>query len=186
MSKPKPRSDESDGRFIFLDSDDEEDELEEKEEEDEDEDYWDTKSSSKLKQTENNEDDPFSYSWRLMRLAAVKLAKAELKRIVSIAGIEMSGMISSITHVLVYSHSLLYTSTSLGILFFLSELSHISPYLDGVIRVLNVWQVRLFKELESRAPPPVNFLQNAAVESVTGPPIHKYRALLDPTNTPFP
>jgi len=91
MSKPKPRSDESDGKLIFLDSDDEEEDVNEAEEEEDDEDYWDTKSASKIKPTENKEDEPFSYSWRLMRLAAVKLAKAELKRIVNIAGIEMSG-----------------------------------------------------------------------------------------------
>lgn len=92
MSKPKPRLDESDGKLIFLDSDDEEDELEEENEEDEDEeDYWDTKP--KIKEVENMEDEPFSYSWRLMRLAAIKLAKAELKRIACIAGIEMAGKI---------------------------------------------------------------------------------------------
>ena len=96
MSKPKPRSDESDGKLIFLDSDDEEEDINEAEEDEDDEDYWETKPSAKLKQTENKEDEPFSYSWRLMRLAAVKLAKAELKRIVNIAGIEMSGNILAI------------------------------------------------------------------------------------------
>jgi WD40 repeat protein len=68
----------------------------------------------------------------------------------------------------------------------MTELAHISPYLDGIIRVLNVWQARVFKELEELAPAPHNFLQNSAVESLGGPPIHKYRALLDITNTPFP
>jgi len=44
-----------------------------------------------VEEVENKEAEPFSYSWRLMRLAAIKLAKAELKRMASIAGIEMSG-----------------------------------------------------------------------------------------------
>lgn len=155
MGKPKPRLDEHDGGLVFPDSDEEEEEEDHSDDEDEDDGFaWDAKP--KEKKPENMQNEPFSYAWRLMRLAAVKLAKNELKRIVAIAGIDFS------------------------------ELSHISPYLDGVIRVFTVWQKRLFKELESVSPAPLNFLSNSAVESLAGPPIHKYRALLEPANTPFP
>ena len=90
VSSAKPRTDECDGKLIFYEDEDEE-ELEEDEEEEEenDDDIWDTKA--KPPKPENKEDDPFSYSWRLMRLAAVKLAKLELQRLVGIAGIEMAG-----------------------------------------------------------------------------------------------
>ncbi|OXA37046.1 DmX-like protein 2 [Folsomia candida] len=155
MGKPKPRSDEHDGKLVFPDSEDEDEDEEHEEEEEEDDGFgWEPKNQEM--KPENLQDDPFSYAWRLMRLAAVKLAKNELKRIVGIAGIDFN------------------------------ELSHISPYLDGLIRVFTVWQERLFREVEGVSPAPMNFLPNTVVESLAGPPIHKYRALLEPTNTPFP
>lgn len=143
----------------FADSDDEEEELEDQmEDEDEEDDGmgWEPKVKNNTKDTRIAEaEDPFSYSWRLMRLSAVKLARKELERCVEIAGIDAN------------------------------ELSHISPFLDGVMRVFTVWKQQLFKELEAVSPAPLNYLQNATVENLSGPPIHKYRALLEPTNTPF-
>lgn len=158
ISKPEPRLDEDDGKLIFLDTDDEEEDLEEDvdDEEEDYDDFWGKEKTTKPEDDTLNQDDPFSYSWRLMRLAMVKLAKNELSRIVTIAGIDST------------------------------ELSHVSPFLDGVIRIFTVWQDRLFKELEAVSPAPYNFLKNSTVENLSGPPINKYRALLDHTNTPFP
>lgn len=174
MGKPKSRpvdTDSIDGGSVggaggghgltvtFADSDEEEEELEDEAEEDEEEDDgmgWEPKVKNNTKDTRIAEaEDPFSYSWRLMRLSTVKLARKELERIVEIAGIDAA------------------------------ELSHISPFLDGVMRVFTVWEQQLFKELEAVSPAPLNYLQNATVENLSGPPIHKYRALLEPTNTPF-
>lgn len=167
MGKPKKSSevDATDAgsgshtKITFADSEDEEEELEDDLEDDEEEDDgmgWEPKTKKSTTDTRQAEgEDPFSYSWRLMRLAAVKLARKELERIVEIAGIDAA------------------------------ELSHISPFLDGVMRVFTVWEQQLFKELEVVSPAPLNYLQNATVENLSGPPIHKYRALLEPSNTPF-
>jgi len=160
MGKPKPRMDGEtvDGHVATIDSEDEEELEEEMEDEEEEDDGmgWEPKMKTNTNDTRIHEgDDPFSYSWRLMRLAAVKLARKELERIGDIAGIDPS------------------------------DLSHISPFLDGVMRVFTVWEQQLFKELEVVSPAPLNYLQNATVENLSGPPIHKYRALLEPSNTPF-
>ncbi|ODM97221.1 DmX-like protein 2 [Orchesella cincta] len=157
-NKPRLDSETLDGHVTAVDSEDEEDIEEEVEDEEEEDDGmgWEPKMKTNTNTTRINEgEDPFSYSWRLMRLAAVKLARKELERIVEIAGIDAA------------------------------ELSHISPFLDGVMRVFTVWKQQLFNELEAVSPAPLNYLQNATVENLSGPPIHKYRALLEPSNTPF-
>lgn len=70
---------------------------------------------------------------------------------------------------------------------FCLELPVSSPLIHGVLRVVGQWQEILKEELESKCPPPVDYIPGCFVEQATtgGPPINKYRTLLDKTNTPF-
>jgi hypothetical protein len=66
------------------------------------------------------------------------------------------------------------------------ELPVSSPLIHGILRVVSQWQDILKEELESKGPPPVDYIPGCFVEqATTGPPINKYRTLLDKTNTPF-
>lgn len=61
-----------------------------------------------------------------------------------------------------------------------------SPLIHGVIRVISQWQKLLKEELDSKGPPPPDYIPGCYIEDVTvGPPIQKYRCLLDKSNTPF-
>ncbi|KAG8301469.1 DmX-like protein 1 [Homalodisca vitripennis] len=106
---------------------------------------------------ENTEhSNPASYSWCVMRLAIMKLVQCQLQDFLNVAGIE------------------------------LQELPVSSPLIHGVLRVVSHWQDLLKDELEMRGPPPADYIPGCYVESsVQGPPIHKYRSLLDKNNTPF-
>lgn len=67
-----------------------------------------------------------------------------------------------------------------------SELPISSPLIHGVIRVISQWQKLLKEELDSKGPPPPDYIPGCYIEDVTiGPPIQKYRCLLDKSNTPF-
>lgn len=69
---------------------------------------------------------------------------------------------------------------------FLSELPVCSPLIHGVLRGLAQWQENLKEELDARGPAPVDYIPGCYVESTaTGPAIHKYRSLLEKSNTPF-
>ncbi|XP_054286224.1 dmX-like protein 2 isoform X3 [Macrosteles quadrilineatus] len=99
---------------------------------------------------------PASYSWCVMRLAVVKLVQCQLQDFLNVAGIE------------------------------LQELPVSSPLIHGVLRVVSQWEEVLKSELESRGPPPADYIPGCYVETATtGPPINKYRSLLDKNNTPF-
>lgn len=65
-----------------------------------------------------------------------------------------------------------------------SELPVSSPLIHSTLRRLAKWQENLKLDLESRQSP-TEYIPGCFVENVTGPPIHKYRQLLEPQNTPF-
>ncbi|XP_075227186.1 rabconnectin-3 alpha isoform X2 [Lycorma delicatula] len=117
------------------------------------------KNSSALSgtQRENTEhSNPTSYSWCIMRLAIMRLVQGQLQDFLNTAGIE------------------------------LQELPVSSPLIHGVLRVVSQWSEVLREELEMRGPPPSDYIPGCYVEaSAPGPPIHKYRSLLDKGNTPF-
>lgn len=67
-----------------------------------------------------------------------------------------------------------------------SELPMLSPLLHSVLRTLDLWVGGLVAHLESKRGPPPEYIPGCFAESnVPGPPIHKYRALLETHNTPF-
>lgn len=71
-------------------------------------------------------------------------------------------------------------------MFFAIELPVASPLTHGVLRRLNAWIEILKEELAMRGPAPLDFIPGCFIESeVKGPAIHKYRSLLEKSNTPF-
>lgn len=73
----------------------------------------------------------------------------------------------------------------LNIIFTL-ELPVCSPLIHGILRGIAHWQDSLKEDLDSRGPAPPDYIPGCYVESTaTGPAIHKYRSLLEKTNTPF-
>ncbi|XP_055700241.1 dmX-like protein 2 isoform X2 [Phlebotomus papatasi] len=114
-------------------------------------------AAKKKHRRENTENiNPNSYSWCIMRLATVKLAQHQLHDFINISGIEMQ------------------------------ELPVASPLIHGILRTMSTWQDALREEVESRGPAPVDFIPGCYVESeAKGPAIHKYRSLLEKSNTPF-
>jgi hypothetical protein len=91
-----------------------------------------------------------------MRLAIMKLVQHQLQDFLSVAGIEIP------------------------------ELPVCSPLIHCTLRVVSQWQDMLNEELDSRRPPPTDYIPGCFVETnATGPAIHKYRSLLEKCNTPF-
>lgn len=69
---------------------------------------------------------------------------------------------------------------------FVTELPVASPLTHGVLRRLNSWIEMLKDELALRGPAPLDFIPGCFIESdIKGPAIHKYRSLLEKSNTPF-
>lgn len=69
---------------------------------------------------------------------------------------------------------------------FHTELPVASPLTHGVLRRLNSWIEMLKDELAMRGPAPLDFIPGCFIESdIKGPAIHKYRSLLERSNTPF-
>ncbi|XP_040162057.1 dmX-like protein 2 isoform X4 [Anopheles arabiensis] len=106
---------------------------------------------------ENTEhSNPNSYSWCIMRFALIRVAQNQLQSFIAIAGIEMQ------------------------------ELPVSSPLVHGILRSLSSWQDLLKEELENRGPASVDYIPGCFIESeAKGPAIHKYRSLLERSNTPF-
>lgn len=58
--------------------------------------------------------------------------------------------------------------------------------MHGILRTLGTWQEILKDELAVRAPAPLDFIPGCFIETdAKGPAIHKYRSLLEKSNTPF-
>lgn len=125
-----------------------------------DDDIFDTnatnKTSEKRRRRENIEhSDPESYSWYVMRVAVLKLAQHKLQDFLQLCGIEMS------------------------------ELATTSPMVHGALRRVDQWQQQLNEILESKPPPPDYIPGCFPEQQIAGPPINKYRCLLEKHNTPF-
>ncbi|XP_075752614.1 rabconnectin-3 alpha isoform X1 [Rhipicephalus microplus] len=106
--------------------------------------------------------DPGSYAWALMRFAVVKMVNHNLRDFLTVAGIE------------------------------LQELPVTSPLLHASLRAIDHWLRHLRESLEAHGGAPPGLLPNSHVEAagqgaapVQGPPILKYKVLLEVDNTPF-
>ena len=68
----------------------------------------------------------------------------------------------------------------------LLDLPVISPLSHAIQRSLQQWCSWLQRQMEIAGPAPLDFIPGCSVENVTtGPPIQKYKSLMDPSNTPF-
>ncbi|KAJ0175201.1 hypothetical protein K1T71_009342 [Dendrolimus kikuchii] len=123
-----------------------------------DDDIFDTSTNKPEKRRKGaniEHSDPDSYSWYVMRVAVLRLAQKNLQHFLQMCGIEMS------------------------------ELATTSPTVHGALRRLDQWQQQLTETLESRCSPP-DYIPGCFPEQQTaGPPINKYRCLLEKHNTPF-
>ncbi|XP_049871334.1 dmX-like protein 2 isoform X2 [Pectinophora gossypiella] len=123
-----------------------------------DDDIFDTSTTKKEKKSKfsNTEhSDPDSYSWYVMRVAVLRLAQQKLQHFLQMCGIEMS------------------------------ELATTSPTIHAALRRVDQWQQQLTETLESRAPPPDYIPGCFPDQQTSGPPINKYKCLLEKHNTPF-
>ncbi|XP_053611658.1 dmX-like protein 2 isoform X3 [Plodia interpunctella] len=122
-----------------------------------DDDIFDTNPTKKEKRKFVNleHSDPDSYSWFVMRVAVLRLAQHKLQHFLQLCGIEMS------------------------------ELATTSPTVHGALRRVDQWQQQLYETLEARAPPPDYIAGCFPDQQTQGPPINKYKCLLEKHNTPF-
>ncbi|GMR60970.1 hypothetical protein PMAYCL1PPCAC_31165, partial [Pristionchus mayeri] len=103
---------------------------------------------------------PNSYAWTLMRLALVVQQSLRLKQFLVLSGFD------------------------------LSEIPCLSPRVNAVLKMLEGWAYQLREELRAfpdGCPPDLlpNKFADATEETAAGPTLRKYRALLEPNNTPF-
>eukprot|EP00090_Calanus_glacialis_P031935 TRINITY_DN5300_c0_g1_i1.p1 TRINITY_DN5300_c0_g1~~TRINITY_DN5300_c0_g1_i1.p1 ORF type:complete len:2845 (+),score=1055.83 TRINITY_DN5300_c0_g1_i1:272-8536(+) len=101
--------------------------------------------------------DPDSYAWAIMRLAVLNLAQKNIETFILSAGIE------------------------------LAELPIASSLIYRCLRTTEHWSNIIVERLMRDGRPPDNFIPGCFSDSTaTGPIINKYRAMLEPQNTPFP
>ncbi|XP_072938045.1 dmX-like protein 2 isoform X3 [Epargyreus clarus] len=123
-----------------------------------DDDIFDTSTTKKEKRRKGanmEHSEPDSYSWYVMRVAVLRLAQQKLQHFLQLCGIEMS------------------------------ELATTSPTVHAALRRVDQWQQQLTETLESRAPPSDYIPGCFPDQQTAGPPINKYRCLLEKHNTPF-
>ncbi|XP_050676166.1 dmX-like protein 1 [Leptidea sinapis] len=155
LTKPPPEQAPEDNDYDSAESGvDEENESES----DADDDIFDTSNtkSTKRRSGANTEhSDPESFSWHLMRVAVLRLARHKIQHFLQLSGIEMS------------------------------ELATTSPTVHAALRRVEQWQQQLTESLEARQAPP-DYIPGCFPDQITnGPPINKYRCLLEKHNTPF-
>ncbi|XP_074603304.1 rabconnectin-3 alpha isoform X2 [Brevipalpus obovatus] len=98
------------------------------------------------------------YAWGIIRYAVIKLARFHLAQFLSISGVEIR------------------------------DLPTTSPLIHSIFKVLEMWCFHMKKYMDRFPRTPPNFLPNTFVESTPhtgGPPIWKYKVLLEMNNTPF-
>ncbi|XP_045501506.1 dmX-like protein 2 [Colias croceus] len=133
------------------------DEDEHESESEAEDDIFDTSTTKPTKNRGSNSEhsDPESYSWYVMRVGVLRLAQTKLQHFLQQCGIEMS------------------------------ELATTSPTIHAALRRVEQWQQQLSETLESRAAPQ-DYIPGCFPDQITsGPPINKYRCLLEKHNTPF-
>ena len=132
----------------------------ESEEEDMDDDFDDDDdpfSNAPIKEENLEHSNPNSYAWAVIRLAVLNLAQKNIERFLSIAGIE------------------------------LVELPITSSLIYKCLRTTEKWAQVVTERLMRDGKPPDNFIPGCFPDSTaTGPLINKYKAMLEPQNTPFP
>ena len=61
-----------------------------------------------------------------------------------------------------------------------------SPLLQSMLKVMEQWEEVLKARLHLFSGPPVDYIPGCYVDHLaTGPTMHKYKALMEPANTPF-
>uniref|UniRef100_A0A0P5RMU8 DmX protein 2 n=1 Tax=Daphnia magna TaxID=35525 RepID=A0A0P5RMU8_9CRUS len=134
------------------------------ENESDNDDFWEELDSSKraaAKKTGANSGDSEhskadSISWHAIRLSVTRLCIGKMEEFLRVAGVEPT------------------------------DLPVVSPLSHAVTRTMHQWCAWLQRQLEAAGPPPPNYIPGCVVENATtGPPILKYRSILDPSNTPF-
>ncbi|XP_041980851.1 dmX-like protein 2 isoform X4 [Aricia agestis] len=155
LTKPTAEQDPERDDYDSAESGGEDAEVEGSDEDDDD--IFDTSitKTEKRKYTNTEHSDPDSYSWLVMRVAVLRLAQHKLQHFLQLCGIEMS------------------------------ELATTSPTVHAALRRAEQWQQQLTETLDVRAPPP-DYIPGCFPDQITsGPPINKYRCLLEKHNTPF-
>jgi hypothetical protein len=111
-----------------------------------------------------------------MRYTIVRLVYKRLWAFFPHIGIEKQG-------------NLLIRSFVFILIFLQIEIPSVSPLIQQFLQNLNIWQDSLRRTLETFNVPPDNYLPLSGVTTIdeqsTGLPIHRYRTILDPSNTPF-
>ncbi|XP_032824724.2 dmX-like protein 2 [Petromyzon marinus] len=163
MAKPFVASDDG----LGYDSDESEESEEEEEEEedggDEEADYdpildKDDERVTRRRSREHEHSDPNSYSWCLMRLVVVRLAITNMRGFFPMAGLEMS------------------------------DLPSCSPLCHMALCTLSQWEQALCARLEATPGPPDDYIPTLGAhtgDGPAGPAILRYKAMLEPGNTPF-
>nr|CAH0105862.1 unnamed protein product [Daphnia galeata] len=146
------------------DAGDEVDAVDDGDNESDNDDFWEELDSAKRaaskKASANPGDSEHSkadyISWHAIRLAVTRLCIGQMEEFLRVAGIEPT------------------------------DLPVVSPLSHAIARTMHQWCAWLQRRLEAAGPTPLNFIPGCVVENTTtGPPILKYRSLLDPNNTPF-
>ncbi|XP_061426779.1 LOW QUALITY PROTEIN: dmX-like protein 2 [Lethenteron reissneri] len=162
MAKPFVASDDGLG-YDSDESEESEEEEEEEDEGDEEADYdpildKDDERASRRRSREREHSDPNSYSWCLMRLVVVRLAITNMRGFFPMAGLEMS------------------------------DLPSCSPLCHMALCTLSQWEQALCARLEATPGPPDDYIPTLGAhtgDGPAGPAILRYKAMLEPGNTPF-
>ncbi len=122
-----------------------------------DDDDDDPFSAAPAKSENREHNDADSYSWAVLRLAMLAVGQKHIETFLSVAGID------------------------------LAELPLVSPLMYKCLRVTAKWSKAITERLVREGRPPENFIPGCFADSAAqGPLINKYKAMLEPHNTPYP
>ncbi|XP_056021522.1 dmX-like protein 2 isoform X2 [Ostrea edulis] len=124
-------------------------------EDSDDDSEYESKPSSLAMSAVQQHTDPTSYSWSLLRYSLIKLVLHNLNTFLPHVGID------------------------------LPELPVCSPLMHAVLKTLEQWMHILQGKLELFSGPPDDFIANLHIDVIPGKPHSKFRALLNPSNSPF-